>query len=110
MEKKYLHFQPEYVGKFKCDGAKCNARCCKNWEISIDEDSYKKYPPEVAEHIKFNSESKTYVMELDEKRSCPMLTENNLCRCSMATRTWRRFFVRDLRDLSASHVQLWQLF
>ncbi len=28
MEKKYLYFQPEYVGKFKCDGAKCNARCC----------------------------------------------------------------------------------
>ena len=80
MEKKYLYFQPEYVGKFKCDSSKCNARCCKDWAIDIDEASYKKYPPEIAEHIKFNSERKLYIMELDKKNFCPMLIENNLCR------------------------------
>ena len=37
MEKKYLYFQPEYVGKFKCDSSKCNNNCCeRNWEIDID--------------------------------------------------------------------------
>ena len=79
MEKKYLYFQPEYVSKFKCDGAKCNARCCKDWVIFIDKASYEKYPAEVQEKIKFNSERKSHFMVLDEKRFCPMLTENNLC-------------------------------
>ena len=83
MDKKYLYFQPEYVSKFKCDGAKCGARCCKEWTIAIDEASYKNYPPEVTEHIEFNSELKQYVMTLDEKNFCPMLTENNLCRLQL---------------------------
>ena len=85
MERTYLYFQPEYVSKFKCDGAKCNARCCKGWSISIDKASYEKYSAladaqEIIPHINFNSEKKSYVMKLDEKNFCPMLTENNLCR------------------------------
>ena len=84
MEKKYLYFQPEYVGKFKCDGAKCNALCCKrDWAIVIDAETYKEYPPEVVEHIKFNSELKSYVMTLDENKTCPMLTEKKLCRLQL---------------------------
>ena len=78
--KKYLYFRPEYVGKFKCDGAKCNARCCKNWAIFIDAASYEKYPADIKDKIKFNEERKQYLMTLDEKKFCPMLTENNLCR------------------------------
>jgi len=78
--KKFLYFQPEYVGKFKCDGEKCNARCCKDWAIFIDEASYKKYPAEIQEKIQFKSEHKKYLMTLNEKKFCPMLTENNLCR------------------------------
>ena len=81
MEKKYLYFQPEYVGKFKCDGAKCDARCCcKEWAIAIDAATYEKYPPEVTKHLKFNSELNAYVITLNENKACPMLTENNLCR------------------------------
>ena len=38
MEKTYRYFQPEYVGNFKCDGAKCKAHCCKFWKIFIDKD------------------------------------------------------------------------
>ena len=74
-----MYFQPEYVGKFKCDGAKCNAHCCKNWSIFIDNASYEKYPAKIQEKIKFNSERKAYIVTLDEKRFCPMLAENNLC-------------------------------
>lgn len=80
MEKKYLYFQPEYVGKFKCDGSKCNARCCKNWNIFIDKETYKKYSQEIIGHMKFDSEHDEYLMTLNEKNFCPMLTENNLCR------------------------------
>ena len=74
-----MYFQPEYVSKFKCDGAKCNARCCKSWNIFIDNTSYEKYPAEVQKKIKFLSEQKKYLMTLNEKRFCPMLTEDNLC-------------------------------
>lgn len=35
--------QPNYVKNFQCDGTKCNAKCCKNWRIDIDIDTYKKY-------------------------------------------------------------------
>ena len=36
--------QPKYVADFKCDGSKCNAKCCRsNWRIEIDVDTYKKY-------------------------------------------------------------------
>ena len=85
MERKYLYFQPEYVSKFKCDGAKCNARCCKNWGIFIDKASYKKYSQladaqEIIPHMKFNSERDEYLITLTENFSCPFLTENNLCR------------------------------
>lgn len=79
MDKKYLYFQPEYVGKFKCDGSKCDARCCKNWSIFIDKKTYEKYPQEIAEHLKLNPECKQYLMKLDERNFCPMLTESNLC-------------------------------
>ena len=88
MEKKFRYFQPEYVEKFKCDGSKCHARCCKGWTITIDEKSYEQYsgiePPETAKEItscmKFDSEKKKYVMTLNPNGFCPMLTEKNLCR------------------------------
>ena len=88
MAKNFLYFQPEYVDKFKCDGSKCNARCCKGWTITIDDATYKKYsqikPKEKTEEIlscmKFDSERKEYVMTLKPNGFCPMLTEKNLCR------------------------------
>ena len=72
--KKFLYFQPEYVGKFKCDASKCNARCCKGWTITIDAATYKKYsrikPKSIAKEItsrmKFNSEQNAYVVTLVE--------------------------------------------
>ena len=83
-----MYFQPEYVSQFKCDGSKCNARCCKGWSIDIDEKSYEQYshiePPETAKEItsciEFDSERKTHTMTLKPNCFCPMLTEKNLCR------------------------------
>lgn len=88
MEKTYRYFQPEYVGNFKCDGAKCKAHCCKFWKIFIDKDSREQYaniePPETAQEItscmELDSEQKLYAMKLKPNGFCPMLTENNLCR------------------------------
>ena len=85
--KKFLYFQPEYVGRFKCDGSKCDARCCKNWRIDIDAATYKQYsklkPKSIAKEItsrmKFDSERGVYVVTLNANGFCPMLTEDNLC-------------------------------
>lgn len=37
---KYI-WQPQYVEKFRCQGNKCEARCCKYWKIKIDDFSLK---------------------------------------------------------------------
>ena len=85
MEKKYLYFQPQYVGEFKCDGSKCNARCCKGWTISIDTKSFDLYSQseaaqEITGHMKFDSEHNAQIVTLDQCGFCPFLTEKNLCR------------------------------
>ena len=110
--KTFLYFQPEYVSKFKCDGSKCNARCCGGWTITIDDATYKKYSrikpkdraKEIISHIKFNDEKKSYVLSLKKNTTsqlhfdnykkevivnlkenflCPFLTENKLCRLQL---------------------------
>ena len=89
--KKFLYFQPEYVDKFKCDGQKCDARCCKGWTITIDAATYKKYsrikPKEKAKEItslmRFDSERNLYAMNLDRRGFCPLLTKENLCKLQL---------------------------
>ena len=43
MENNKIILYPKYVEDFKCDGTKCNAKCCGHWRIYIDRESYKKY-------------------------------------------------------------------
>ena len=89
--KKYLYFQPEYVSRFKCDGSRCNAHCCKRWRIDIDTATYKKYsrikPKEKAKEItslmRFDSERNLYAMNLDRRGFCPLLTKENLCKLQL---------------------------
>jgi len=85
MEKKYLYFQPHYVSDFKCDGSKCNARCCKGWTIHIDKKTFDQYSQaqdaqEITCRMKLDSEQNLYVVTLDERRFCPFLDADNLCR------------------------------
>ncbi len=84
MAKKYFYFQPQYVGKFKCDGSKCDAHCCQTgWNILIDSETYNKYKqldsPEIISHIKFHDDRKEYFIAFDRKKYCPFLNENKLC-------------------------------
>ncbi|MBR0261043.1 MAG: flagellin lysine-N-methylase [Selenomonadaceae bacterium] len=84
MEKKYFYFQPQYVNEFKCDGSKCDAHCCNEmWNISIDKETYKLYSQEITSHIKFNSDKDEYFIDFGEKKFCPFLTENKLCRLQL---------------------------
>lgn len=117
MENNYLYFQPEYVDKFQCKGANCNAACCKGWRIFIDEKTYEQYSQaadaqEIIKHMEFDSAYKNYLVTLDEKNFCPFLNEDNLCRLQLEhgeeflsktcatyprrTLNFKRFFERSL--------------
>ena len=88
MLKKYLYFQPEYVREFRCDGSKCNARCCKSWNIEVDRQTHALYShvkpvsvaQEILSHLKATADGKSYLVDMGAKKVCPFLTENNLCR------------------------------
>ena len=90
--KTFLHFRPEYVRNFVCDGSKCDAHCCgNNWNIFVDADTHARYsqvkPPTVAEeilsHMTFHDERGEYLVTLDEHGVCPFLTDKNLCRLQL---------------------------
>lgn len=87
MEQVYEYYQPDYFDKFKCDGQKCKAHCCRKWRIYIDKKTYKKYShikpksaaQEILRQIKKCDDSDNYSIKLDENLSCPFLTEDNWC-------------------------------
>ncbi len=87
MEKKYFYFQPQYVGRFKCDGAKCDAHCCKeSWNIFIDADTYKQYArlgAQVTARLEFNSDKGEYFIDFGGEKYCPFLNEKKLCRLQL---------------------------
>ena len=88
MEKTFVYFQPEYVNKFKCDGQKCKAHCCKYWGIDIDKQTYRKYNSikpktkarEIVDKIEKNQERNMYFVKMNKKNYfCPFLNDENLC-------------------------------
>ena len=85
MTEKFLYFQPEYVREFICDGAKCDARCCKrNWKINVDAKTfelYKRIPSaskarEITACFTYNADAEEYFLK---DSPCPFLTEKKLC-------------------------------
>ncbi len=87
MEKKYFYFQPQYVDKFKCDGSKCDAHCCQGWNIFIDAKTFEQYSQldsrEIVQHMEFYPDREEYLITLNDKRQCPFLNENKLCRLQL---------------------------
>lgn len=79
--------QPKYAKKFQCDGSKCNAKCCGNWRIDIDMESYKKYQriknPAMRKKILSCMEPgmtvQGFKIKLGEDMFCPLLCEDKLC-------------------------------
>ena len=79
--------QPKYVADFRCDGSKCNAKCCGKWRIDIDMETYKKYQriknPAMRKKILSSIQPSTIQtglqIELNNKGVCPLLCEDNLC-------------------------------
>ncbi|MBR3498423.1 MAG: flagellin lysine-N-methylase [Selenomonadaceae bacterium] len=87
MEKKYFYFQPQYVSRFKCDGSKCDAHCCKEeWNIAVDEDTRKQYErlgAAVTAHLKFHDDKGQYLLDFGGEKYCPFLNEKKLCRLQL---------------------------
>lgn len=88
MSNQSIILQPKYVADFRCDGSKCNAKCCGNkWRISIDSDTYKKYQRiknpvmrrKILSSIKPSTNRIGFEINFGEGKSCPLLCDDNLC-------------------------------
>lgn len=83
-----MRLQPEYVGKFQCDGAACDSKCCKNWAVDIDELTYRKYctiEPKternrIVSRIKYKKQEKMILVEMAKNGDCPFLQSDGLCK------------------------------
>ncbi len=82
--------QPSYVEKFKCDGKICGARCCRDWRIVVDEETYEKYErladserEKVFENLDWVEDERelvdVMVLKLREDGVCKFLGEDSLC-------------------------------
>ncbi len=75
------NFEFNYSKYFKCISSRCEHNCCLNWDISIDNKTYKKYLEYAKSDIKF-IENKTFSKKgfvMDCSLRCPFLEEDNLC-------------------------------
>ncbi len=43
MEENVKMIYPSYIDKFQCIGGKCEDTCCKEWDIDVDKETFKKY-------------------------------------------------------------------
>ena len=79
-------FRPNYVGAFKCDGAACNARCCRNWRVSVDEETRDKFlrlPSADRQKFFQHLDDSAQAFRLQEAGACPFLDENFLCKLQL---------------------------
>ena len=82
----FYAYQLQYVDNFKCDGNKCNAKCCHGWRIQIQDDTYEMYKQIKDDNFRlqilsaFKKDDNGYYAKLTEKEeACPLLCKDNLC-------------------------------
>lgn len=82
--------QPDYVKDFKCDGKFCGCRCCRDWQIVLDDDAYNKFSElsevdreEILRHVDWKRDLDVDVevmtLKLDDNGLCSFLTADGLC-------------------------------
>jgi len=72
--------KPSYYDEFRCVADKCSFTCCKDWKISVDENTkkkWKKLDASLIEHV--ISDNEMDKIQLEENGNCPFLLENGLC-------------------------------
>ena len=74
-------YRPSYFKEFKCDGRSCEARCCRDWRILLDEATREKYLrlPEREDFFKHVDET-AQAFKMQKSGACPFLDENFLCK------------------------------
>jgi len=67
-----------YYDDFKCTADKCEITCCREWDITIDDETQEKWKDlNLSEGMCEKDDRK--IIRFDEKKYCPYLTENKLC-------------------------------
>lgn len=89
--KKIKVLVPEYFKNFQCIGSACKDTCCRDWTITIDKNTYKKYKnlkkkdfnplhnKQVILNKEKNSPYQYALINLNTQKQCPFLDENQLC-------------------------------
>lgn len=87
MGRNFICYEPEYVGKFKCEGDKCGALCCsRDWGVTIDKETYQKYKlmhqrgikKKIIDAIEMEPSSGDYRIKMYENH-CPLLCHDHRC-------------------------------
>ena len=79
--------QPDYIKNFKCDGKFCACRCCRDWRIVVDEDTYKKFSElddaEILKNLEWKRDPTADIdvmtIKLRDNGLCSFLTAEGLC-------------------------------
>ena len=79
----------DFYNEFVCIGGQCIDNCCKEWEIAIEEDTYRKYASLeeplrswICDHIgeeEQEGQEKCRKIVLNSDGRCPFLNRQNLC-------------------------------
>ncbi len=78
--------QADYVKIFRCDGKICNSRCCRDWQVPLDDDAIKNFSElEEDEREKIFSnflqvDENSQAIKLTSKNKCSFLDEDFLCK------------------------------
>lgn len=80
-------YQFKYVKQFHCDGNKCNTKCCKNWVVDIDKNTYKKYlkikdikiRDRILDNIVKQKNDNGYMISFNDKKECPFISNDAHC-------------------------------
>ncbi len=75
----------QYYDEFRCSADKCPITCCKEWKISVDEDTERRWSiipdakrlNKLSEYVVTKDEQR--VIGLDNKKNCPFLNKRGLC-------------------------------
>ncbi len=93
--------EPNYIKNFQCEGKICGARCCRDWRILVDEDTYDKYlelekaaQEEIFQHTEWVEDETENVdimiLKLRKDGVCSWLDEKD-CLCSLQKKYGENF-------------------
>lgn len=81
-------YRPTYVKNFHCDGKLCGSRCCRDWNVVLDETTRKKFlqlpeddREEFFRHVTTLDDDQ--VLQMTDSGACPFLGDDFLCKLQL---------------------------